>query len=191
MENDNGEVDRDFEVLRKAYTETAESVLGKPRKKKKPWISEESWQLVDEREAINKRILSTRSGRVKQQLRTKYVEKDRQVKRSMKADKRRWLDNIANQAEEAAQSRHMKTLYDLTKTLCNERPKQCAAVMDKDGNILSRKKDIQDRWTEHFKEIVNRETLENSITTADVKGLHVGEVIQEIATNEPTLGEVK
>ena len=150
LENDYNEVERDFEVLRKAYTETAETVLGKPRKKKKPWISEESWQLVDQREEINKRILSTRSGRVKQQLRTKYVEKDREVKRSMKADKRRWLDNIANQAEEAAQSRHMKTLYGLTKTVCNERPKQCTAVMDKDGNILSRKKDIQDRWTQHF-----------------------------------------
>ena len=37
------EVEQDFEVLKKVYTETAESVLGKLRKKKKPWISEESW----------------------------------------------------------------------------------------------------------------------------------------------------
>ena len=65
--------------MQKAYTEVAETVLGKPRKRKKPWISEESWQLVDQREASNKKILSTRSERVKTQLRVKYVEKNREV----------------------------------------------------------------------------------------------------------------
>ena len=186
-----GEVEKAFEVLRKAYTETAENVLGKPRKKKKPWISEASWHLVDEREKLNKKILSTRSERVRNQLRAKYVEKNREVKRSIKADKKRWLDNVANEAEEAARNQHMKTLYSLTKTLCNERPKQSTAVMDKEGNTLSKKKDIQERWTEHFKEILNRDTPSNPITIADVEELNLGEVINEIATNEPTLDEVK
>ena len=54
---------------------------------------------------------------MKTQLRVKYVEKNREVKRSTRADKRRWLDNIASQAEEAARGQHMKTLYGLTKSL--------------------------------------------------------------------------
>ena len=58
-------MEKGFEVMRKAYTEVADTVLGKPRKKKKPWISGESWQLVDQRDAINKNILSTHSERVK------------------------------------------------------------------------------------------------------------------------------
>ena len=33
------EVEQDFEVMKKAYTEVTESVLGRPWKKKKPWIS--------------------------------------------------------------------------------------------------------------------------------------------------------
>ena len=35
------EIERDFQVMGKAYTEVAERVLGRPRKRKKPWISDE------------------------------------------------------------------------------------------------------------------------------------------------------
>ena len=62
------EVEQDFQAMKKAYTEVAESVLGGPRKKKKPWISEESWRVVDQTEEITKKILGTRSERVKKQL---------------------------------------------------------------------------------------------------------------------------
>ena len=49
-------------------------------------------------------------------------------------DKRRWTEEIAKEAENAANQQHMKTLYTLTKVLSNERPRQIAAVMDKTGN---------------------------------------------------------
>lgn len=87
---ENEEVEQDFQVMKKAYTEVAELVLGRPRKKKKkPWISEESWSLINQREKINEKISRTRSERVKKQLRAKYVEKNREVKRSIKADKKK------------------------------------------------------------------------------------------------------
>ena len=35
------EIERDFQVMGKAYTEVAERVLGRPRKRKKRWISDE------------------------------------------------------------------------------------------------------------------------------------------------------
>ena len=55
-------------MMEKAYIEVAEAVLGRPWKKKKPWISEKSWSLVEQRENINKEILGTRSERIKKQL---------------------------------------------------------------------------------------------------------------------------
>lgn len=39
------------------------------------------------------------------------------------------------EAEDATQSQHMKTLYGLIKILCNEKPKQSTAVLDKKGNL--------------------------------------------------------
>ena len=82
---DDEEVERDFKIMEEAYTSTAEEVLGRPQKKRKPWISGESWDLVNQRELINNKILSAKSVRLKNQQRLKYVEKDREVKRSIKA----------------------------------------------------------------------------------------------------------
>ena len=129
-------------MMEKAYTEVAETVLGRPRKKKKPWISDLSWALIEEREEINKKILATRSERVKKQLRRKYADKKREVKTSIRSDKRKWMDDIAKEAEDAAGNQHIRTLYRLTKTLCNERQRRSVTVLDKDGNLLSSKEEI-------------------------------------------------
>ena len=186
---ENEEIERDFEVMEKAYTEVASEVLGRPRKKKKPWISNESWNLVDQRNEINKQILSTHSERVKKQLRTKYKNKDKEVKKSIKADKKKWLDKIATKAEEAARSQHMKTLYELTKTLCNERPRQSTAVLNKNGNLVSGKAEVLARWTEHFKEVLNREEPENPIT--EEEECELPNILEEISVEEPTQSEVR
>lgn len=55
------------------------------------------------------------------------------------------------------------------------------------------KKDMQDRWTEHFKEVLNREPPQNPITIMDddEEELDFQEVIEEIADTKPTLGEVE
>ena len=170
--------------MKKAYTEVAESVLGRPRKKK-PWISEESCSLIDQREELNKNFLGTRSERVKKQLGTKYVEKNREVKRSMRTDKKKWMENITSEAEEAARNQHMKTLYGLTKILCNEKPKQSTAVLDKNGN-LNKKEEVQTRWMEHFKEVFNRGESENPVLSDEVYESKLGDIIEEILVSEPT-----
>ena len=40
---------------------------------------------------INRKILGTCSERIKKQLKEKYAEKNKEVKRSIKADKRKWM----------------------------------------------------------------------------------------------------
>ena len=171
--------------MEKACTEVVERVLGSPRKRKKPWISKESWNLVDQREEINKKIHSTRSDRVKRQLRPKCTEKDREVKRSIKvcADKREWVVTIADEAEEAAKSQHIKTLYGLRKMLCNERSNQSTRVLDKNGNLINSKSVVNARWTEHFKEVFDREAPANPITNDQKDDVH--DAVEEITVNEP------
>ena len=183
------EVERDSERMERAYVEVAEAVLGRPRKKKKPWISEKSWKLVEQRENINKEIIGTKSERIKKQLKIKYKEKDKETKRSIKLDKKKWIEDIASKAEEASKKQHMKTLYGLTKTLCNERPRQSNSVMDKRGNLINGKKAEQERWTEYFKEVLNREDPINPIT--EEEEVELKDMIEEIDTQEPTPDEVR
>ena len=54
-----------------------DTVLGRPRKKNKPWISRESWSLMDGRTC---RKGQKGSERVKGQQRKRYKDKDREVK---------------------------------------------------------------------------------------------------------------
>ena len=82
-------------------------------------------------------------------------------------DKRRWTDDLANEAENAAQLvQHMKTLYSLTKVLSNERPRRSAAVKDKNGNILNDKESKTKRWYEHFNDVLDREKSSNPVSIA-------------------------
>ena len=73
-EEDEDEIEKEFHIMEEAYTKKAEEVLGRPRKKTKPWKTEESWALVDQRKEINKKILSTHSERIKKRLRRKGKE---------------------------------------------------------------------------------------------------------------------
>ena len=115
--------DGDCELMEKAYREAAEATLGKPtepRQKRKPWISKKSGILQGQKEEINK-ILSTRSEQVKTKLRARYKGKYREVKRNIKdikADKKKWMESIASDAEEAARSQNKTTLNGLRKTYC-------------------------------------------------------------------------
>ena len=47
------------------------------------------WKLIDERKTVKKRIESTRSKRIKAKLKEEYKEKDRQVKKNVREDRRR------------------------------------------------------------------------------------------------------
>ena len=70
--------------------------------------------------------------------------------------------------------------------LCDERSRQSPAVLDENGNLISSKGELKPRWTEHFKEVLNREAPANSIT--DDQENDVRDTLEEIAANEPTLG---
>lgn len=140
---------------------------------------------------IYKKILGTLSGRVKEQLRAKYIEKNREVKRSIKADKKKWMENIPCEAEEAAGNQLIRKLYGLTKILHNEKPKQTTALLDKNGNLLNKREEVQPRWTEHFKEILNRGEPENPVLSDESYEPEFSGMIEEISVSEPTLDEVK
>ena len=47
--------------------------------------------MIKQRQQINEKILSTQSERVKGQLRTKYMKKDREVKRGFQSDKKKFI----------------------------------------------------------------------------------------------------
>ena len=172
--------------LEKAYNETAKEILGNKRHRTKPWISQNSWDLIEQRKEVNKKINNTNSERIKNRIREKYKEIDREVKKQVKKDKKTWVDNIAQEAEEAAGKHHMKTLYSITKRLTNDKPKSCATIKDKQNKIITNSEDRKNRWKEHFSEILNRDNPENPIKEEETRGIE----ITDINTHPPTIIEI-
>ena len=63
--------------MEKAYVKMAEEVLGYKKKKNKPWLSQETWALIDQRKVIKQKLISARSARLKQRWQDEYQQKDR------------------------------------------------------------------------------------------------------------------
>ena len=158
------------------------------KKNNKPCLSQEAWTLVDQRKAIKQKLIGARSERQKKRWQDEYRQKDREVKRQVWVDKRRWTEEIAEEAENEAKQQHMKTLYTLTKVLSNERPRQSAAVMDKNGKILNDKESKTKRWLEHFSEVLNRENPSNPVSDIEIE---LPDEIEQIDTYEPSKIEVR
>ena len=165
-DNEEDETDRRTEVdsnieqcwksVKEVFNETAKNVLSFKKRKSKSWISAKSWVKIKERRKLKMKVNETKSDRLRSILQAEYQAKDKEVKRSVRKDKREWAEHIAREAEDASSQGSMKGVYEATKKLCNEKPRHIDMVKDKDGNLLTKDDEIRKRWGEHFNELLNR-----------------------------------
>ena len=88
---------------------------------------------------LKKKIGDARSERLKNKARIDYREKDKEVKRSLRKDKRDWINGVAQEAEDATSQGQMK-VYEATRRLCNEGPRKAGMVKNKEGKLLTKLK---------------------------------------------------
>ena len=117
-------IDYMWQKIKTTYNETALKVLGCREKKCKSWISMESWNKIGERRKLKKKLEDARSERLKNKARNDYREKDKEVKRSLRKDKRDWINGVVQEAEDAVSQGQMKGVYEATRELCNEGPRK-------------------------------------------------------------------
>ena len=102
-----------------------------------------------------------------------------------KADKKSFMEGLAEEAEEAARKQDLKTLYRITKTLSGGLKNSDVPVKDTNGNLISSKTGKLECWKEHFQTILNRP--EPTETTQ----IPEAEEDMDVNTDQPTLEEVK
>ena len=179
-------VEEKWKKIRESYCETARDVLGYRARKRKGWISPESWKGIEERKQLKQMSVGTRLERVRLKLQKDYRKKDMEVKRRLRKDKRAWANNIAQEVEDAARRERMKSVYDATRRLCSEPPKKIDAVRNKAGKLLTNEDEVRQRWKEHFTEILNRPSPE---IAAEVES--EVEVMDEISSGPITKAEIR
>ena len=80
----------------------------------------------------------------------------REVRKSVKTDKRDFVKGLAKESERVVLSRNMKQLYDTTKKLAGQLKKSERPIRDKNGTVRTEVDKQLNRWAEHFGELLNR-----------------------------------
>ena len=111
---------------------------------------------ISERKETKQKINATISQRLKDKLKSRYAELNREVKKMAKADKKSFMEGLAEEAEEAARKQDIKTLYRITEALSGGLKNSDVPVKDTNGNLVSSETGQLESWKEHFQTILNR-----------------------------------
>ncbi|XP_076105780.1 uncharacterized protein LOC143074119 [Mytilus galloprovincialis] len=152
------EVNTKWDQIRTIYETTSQDCLGfKQGKKMKKWITPGTWKVIEERRHMNKKILDTKSERLQERHKAAYRVLDKNVKRMARADKRAYMEDLAKQAEEAAEKGEQGKIYKITREICGKfRSNNDVHIKDKNGRLLTTENEQKARWAEHFQEVLNR-----------------------------------
>ena len=138
-----------------SFTSTSQMILGYKEVARKPWISDQTWQLIEERKALKQRTLSCKEEE-RMTITALYRDKNRNVKLSARRDKKKYVEEKAAEAQRAATVGDSRTLYKITRELTGSWKMQPAVVKDKEGKTLSKEENQRARWAEHFQNVLNR-----------------------------------
>lgn len=167
-----------------ALLETGKETLGLRSYDKKEWLTDQTWKLIEERRKIKHRKLRECSEDMKKEIQNKYNKIAAEIKRSIRRDKRKFIQRTAEEAQRAASIGDTKTVYKKIREI-GRRRKTSNIIKGKDGNILTNTEEQLERWAEYFRDVLNikregisRMKVENQIPELDIK------------TEPPSMGEI-
>uniref|UniRef100_A0A183JL78 Reverse transcriptase domain-containing protein n=1 Tax=Schistosoma curassoni TaxID=6186 RepID=A0A183JL78_9TREM len=114
-------------------------------------------------------IDNSRTRTEKVQAKADYIEANKQVKKSIRADKNKYVEGLATTAEKAAREGNMKQLYDTTKKLEGNYSKPERPVKDKESRPITEIQQQRNRWVECFEGLLNRPA---PMSSPDIEALH-------------------
>lgn len=86
-----------------------------------------------------------------------YAELNRQVKKNVRRNKREWIEELAQKAEEAERIGDTKQLYGITKKLSKKGFKKHKPIRNDKGEMLSSLEEQLNTWREYFAKILNKD----------------------------------
>ncbi|VDO58867.1 unnamed protein product [Schistosoma margrebowiei] len=156
-------MENNWKGIKEALTSTCQKVLGLTKHHHKEWISIKTLDRIKERKNKKTAINNSRTRAEKVQAHAEYIEANKQVKKSIMANKKKCAEEPATMAEKAAREGNMEQLYDTTKKLAGRYSKPERSVKDKESRPITK---IQQRC---FEELLNRPAPMNP---PDIKAAH-------------------
>ncbi|VDP33464.1 unnamed protein product [Schistosoma margrebowiei] len=171
--------------IKGALTSTCQEILGLKKHHHKDWISIETLDKIKERKNRKTAINNSRARAEKFQAQAEYIEANKQVKKSIRVDKKKYVQELTTTAEKAAREGNMKQLYDTAKKLAGKYSKLERLVKDKEGKPNTEIQQQRNRWVEYFEKLLNRPAPMNP---PDIEAAHID---LPIDVNPPTKEEIR
>ena len=133
-----------------AATDAASEILGKERRRKKPWITKDVLDLCDERRALKKQYEAEGA--------KEYREANKRIQKAVKKAKEDWIGAQCEEIETCLNKNNSKRAYQLVKDLASEIQGRSSTIQDKSRKCLTEEKKILSRWTEYCSELYNYES---------------------------------
>lgn len=148
-----------WQVYKIAITTAAAESVNFERNKDKTWLSQDTKKRINERKALKLKLISTMNGVQKKRLEEEYRNKNKEVKRSARKDKKLFVEQ---QAEEAAKRHDTRKLYEISRNIIGKKNIPKRKIKSKTGEICSTEEEIKNRWIEYFIEkYKEHDTLES------------------------------
>ena len=134
---------------KKAVLETADSVIGKLRKTKQHYVTEEILDLCDEKRKLKPD--KHKSAEKKKE----YNKLKHKIEKKCREEEIRQLEEKCSQCEESYLRKDSKTVYKTIKSLTKQRNTGRCNIKDKDNKVLDKEEEIQQRWKDYYSELYN------------------------------------
>ena len=85
----------------------------------------------------------------------KYHEADKEVKRSCREDKRNYVNNLANDAGNAAMKGDLGTLYNISRKLSGRSQNTNKPLRDQQGKVIKNMEEELKRLKDRFEQVLN------------------------------------
>ena len=158
-EGNNLEIEDIWNNTKTMFTETSEKILGYKNNQKKDWITNETWNKIEERKNIKNKLNSSRTRAKKQELQVKYNEANKDIKKRVRQDKRKYIEEIAARAEEASKRHDTRELYKITNSLSGKKIYRDCPIKSKNGSLITNETEQLKRWQEYFGEMLNPDII--------------------------------
>ncbi|VDP64579.1 unnamed protein product [Schistosoma mattheei] len=168
--------------IKEALTSTCQEVLGLKKHHHKEWVSIETLDKIKERKNKKAAINNSRTRAEKIQAQAEYIEANKQVKKSSRADKKMYVEELATTVEKATREGNIKQLYNTTKKLAGKYSKPERPVKDKEGKPITEIQQQWNKWVEYFEKLLNRPA------PPDIETAHTD---LPIDVNPPTTEEIR
>ncbi|VDP49556.1 unnamed protein product [Schistosoma margrebowiei] len=142
--------------IKETINSTCHEVLGHKKHHHKKSITVDTLDKIQERRNKKAAINTSRTRAEKAKAQVEYTEVNKQVKRRIRTDRRKYVEHLATTAEKAAREGNMRQLYDITKKLSGNRRKPKRPVKSTEGVVITNTEQQRNMWVEYFKELLNR-----------------------------------